>query len=234
MCIKPQLRSIDVLSEKLSSDHCPITMCISLQHDKTMTAGSDIEFFSKFSFNPDIFNETMRSDESLLSTYYIVNSVDFYNNWYSFLTSAVQASTQRKRNKRRNLPFLFSSHSVRISNQIETKKRRLVQIGDETSMKLLTLQEDISQSIELDKICLFLLLILLALMILSNYLKSSLGFCLYLPRFTLATPRPQMTRLKQDCSMSFYHLFIRKTGLSLPLPQMVEIAIFILTSFVSH
>ena len=28
-----------------------------------------------------------------------------------------------------------------------------------------------------------------------------------------------------NCSMSFYHLFIRKKGLNLPLPQMMEIAI---------
>ena len=114
-------------------------MCTSLQHDKTITAGSDIEDFLKSSFNPDIFNENMRSNESLLNTYYLTNSVDFYYNWYSLLTSAVQASTQRKRNKLKNLPFCFSSHSVHISNQNETEKRRLAQIGDETSIKILTL-----------------------------------------------------------------------------------------------
>ena len=68
-------------------------------------------------------------------------------------------------------------------------------------------------------------------MILLNYLNHSVGFRLYLPRFTLATPRPQMTRLKLNCSMSFYQLFIRKNGLSLPLPQMMEFAIFILEIF---
>ena len=77
----------------------------SLQQDKTMTAGSDTEYFSKSSFIRDIFNEYMRSDESLISTYYLMNSVDFFNNWYSPLTSAVQASTKRKRNKRKNLSF---------------------------------------------------------------------------------------------------------------------------------
>ena len=152
ICNKPQFCSLDVLSEKFSSDHYPITMCKSLQHDRMMTAGSDIEYFSKSNFNPDIFNENMYSDESLLSTYYFMNSVDFYNNWYSLLPSAVQASTQRKRKKRKNLPFHFSSQSLHISNQIETEKRRLGQIGDEASMKLLTLQEDISQPIALDKI----------------------------------------------------------------------------------
>ena len=40
-----------------------------------------------------------------------------------------------------------------------------------------------------------------------------------------------MTRLKLNCSMSFSHLFIRKSGLSLPLPQMMKIAIFIVTNF---
>ena len=95
----------------------------------------------------------MRFDQSFLSTYYLMTSVDFYNNWYSLLTSAVQASTMSKRNKRRTLPF-FSSHFVHISNQIEIEKRRLAQIGDETSIELLTLPEDISQSIELDKILL--------------------------------------------------------------------------------
>ena len=75
--------SLEVLSKKLSSDHSPMTMCTSLQHDETMTAGSDINFFLKSSFNLDIFNEYMRSDESLSTTYYLMNSVDFYNNWYS-------------------------------------------------------------------------------------------------------------------------------------------------------
>ena len=51
-------------------------MCISLQHDKTMKAGSDIECFSKSSFNPDIFKEYMRFDEPLLSFYNLMNSVD--------------------------------------------------------------------------------------------------------------------------------------------------------------
>ena len=90
----------------------------------------------------------MHSDESLLSTYYLKSSVDFYNNWYSTI---VKASTQRKRNKRKSFPFYFSCHFVQISNQIETQKRRLAQNGDETSIKLLTLQENISQYLEFDK-----------------------------------------------------------------------------------
>ena len=69
ICNKPQLCSLDVLSEKFSLDHYPLTMCILLQHDKLMTAGSDIEYFSKSSFDPDIFNEYMLSDELLLSTF---------------------------------------------------------------------------------------------------------------------------------------------------------------------
>ena len=119
-----------------------------------MIAGSDIEYFPKSCVNLKIFNEYMRSGESLLSTYCLMNFVDnsVDNDWCSLLTSAVQASTQRKRNKRKNLPFYFSSLSVHISNQIETEKRRLAQIGDETSIKLLTLQEDITQSIELNSI----------------------------------------------------------------------------------
>ena len=40
---------------------------------------------------------------------------------------------------------------MHTSYQIETKKCRLAQIGVETSIKLLTLQEYICQSIELDK-----------------------------------------------------------------------------------
>ena len=46
----------DVLSEKFSSDHYPIIMRISLPHDKTMIAESDIDYFSKSSFNPDIYS----------------------------------------------------------------------------------------------------------------------------------------------------------------------------------
>ena len=61
---------------------------------------------------------------------------------------------------------------MHILNQIEPEKRRLAQIGDKASMKLLRLQEDVSQSIELDKVLTFSTFITLSTIDFLKILKA--------------------------------------------------------------
>ena len=105
-----------------------------------------------------------------------------------------------------------------------------MQIGDETSIKLLTLQEDISQSIELDKILLVSNFNALSTNDFFKLLKQLSGVLPIHTEVYLGNAKSSDDN-ELNSSMSFYHLFIRKNGLSLPLSQMMKIAIFILTNF---
>ena len=84
--------------------------------------------------------------DNLYEIFFRYSAQGFCEKWYNVIHSALNLSIKQKRDKRIDIPFYFSSHTVHISNKVNTEKRR-----HGTSGKLLALRNELQDSIELDK-----------------------------------------------------------------------------------
>ena len=106
------------------------------------------------------------------------------------MIKSVQASICLKRKKISMLHFYFSSHSVHHSNKVSTEKRKLAKFNLLYSTLLSDLQQDLNNSIELDKITL-----------LSSFRSLDANDCFkLLHKLSGSTPLCSVVKLGASCA----------------------------------
>ena len=124
--------SVQVNNSILISDHCIVSGSLTIPAD---TSKKDIPVYSRCSFNAYHFSTFMVNFDNLYENVFRYSAQGFYEEWYIVIHSALHVSIKQKRDKRIDMPFYFSSHTVHISKKVNTEKRR-----HGTSSKLLALQ----------------------------------------------------------------------------------------------
>ena len=121
------------------SDHNPVLVNYNLKPIPLSTFSSD---FSACTFNEDLFKSSVYSlHVSLFSA--DENSAEI---WLAELLNLVSYCLVRKRRKRKQFPFFYSSLTMHTINKLETARRKKC-----SSTKLENLKNDVKIFIELDK-----------------------------------------------------------------------------------
>ena len=144
----------NVLNERLS-DHFPIILeiAVSLPSKDCTTA---ITTFSKRSFNYTAFMYNVDALYSITShsDFSSVSSYTFMHDFYDAFHAVISVSVSKKRFKRISLPFYYSSHTIHLSNKIDTEQKRRNRDCSVNKTRLFQLQLDFQDSVELDKVVL--------------------------------------------------------------------------------
>ena len=160
----------------LFSDHHPIYFSIECTNTKLPIASS----FSRSSFDVTIFNHSLTPLYDLICFEHS-GANDFVTEWYSLLSSSLSISIRKKRNRRRNFPIYYSSHTMHLLNQKETNIRKISRFWSlPLALKQRELELALSESIELDKLV-FLDSFNLSSSTECFRMLRKLGFCNHIP-----------------------------------------------------
>ena len=105
--------------ERDTSDHYPII----LNTDVVMTLENHETQFSFAQFNYSLFKELIVMNRALAELCHFQNP-SFLFQWFQLLDHAMQLSLPRKRQKRLQLPFFYSSQTVHQINTLRSAERR--------------------------------------------------------------------------------------------------------------
>ena len=146
----PELFTVFV-DDKLYSDHFAVFAWFKLPMPLTSQSCQSTSKFSASSFSAQCFNQNLSTNYyDLLSlpntSLNQVSADDYVSFWYQVLTNAINASCQRKTNRRQEFPYFYSSHSIHMINKLRTAEKN--NYNPEFKKKLV---DDIQNSIELDK-----------------------------------------------------------------------------------
>ena len=131
---------IEVLESDFS-DHKPVSITFPTKSDDEIRPVA----YSKSSFDYTTFSVMLNSGYNALQYAHLYD--DFSVVIFSILNESVRVSSYRKRLKRQNLPFYYSSHTVHLLNKLGTQKKRNP-MHDHS-----TLVDRLNVSMELDKVC---------------------------------------------------------------------------------
>ena len=101
------------------SDHSPIILIT----DVVMTLENHETQFSFTKFNYSLFKEVLVMNRALAELCHSQN-FSFLFLWFQFLDHTMQLSLPRKRQKRLQLPFFYSSQTVHQINKLRSAVRR--------------------------------------------------------------------------------------------------------------
>ena len=109
---------------------------------------------SKSSFSHSIFNTNISPCFTKLiveqnSCYSISTTNDYVDSWYAQINHAILSSCAQKTKRRQQLPYYYSSHTVHLLNKHHSISKRTANTNH-----LASIQQDLNNSIELDKTCL--------------------------------------------------------------------------------
>ena len=109
---------------------------------------------SKSSFSHSIFNSNISPCFSKLIVeqnlcYSISSTNDYVDSWYAQINHAILLSCAHKTKRRQQLPYYYSSHTVHLLNKHHSISKRIANTNH-----LASIQQDLNNSIELDKTCL--------------------------------------------------------------------------------
>ena len=127
--------------ERDMSDHSPVILIT----DVVMTLENHETQFSFAQFNYSLFKEVLVMNRALAESCHSQNPF-FLFQWFQLLDHAMQLSLPRKRQKRLQLPFFYSSQTVHQINKLRSAERRSA-----PTAILQKLSSDIATLIEMDK-----------------------------------------------------------------------------------
>ena len=127
--------------ERDMSDHSPVILIT----DVVMTLENHETQFSFAQFNYSLFKEVFVMNRALAESCHSQNPC-FLFQWFQLLDNAMQLSLPRKRQKRLQLPFFYSSQTVHQINKLRSAERRSA-----PTPVLQKLSSDLATLIEMDK-----------------------------------------------------------------------------------
>ena len=132
------------------SDHYPVTFSLS----KDTPSRPPVLCFSRSQFDDNLFAFNLSNLYSyIFST--IVHCASFCHDWQLLFSQALDLSLPRKRRKRVDSPYYYSSHTMHVANQKNTADRALQKAWSLPAvLKCRSLANELTCSIDADKACL--------------------------------------------------------------------------------
>ena len=143
------------VNEVLYSDHFPLFAFFTIPEAAPTVIGNFMKSsLSKSYFSHSIFNSNISPCFTKLimeqnSCYSISTTNDYVDSWYAQINHAIFLSCAHKTKRRQQLPYYYSSHTVHLLNKHHSISKRTANTNH-----LASIQQDLNNSIEVDKTCL--------------------------------------------------------------------------------